>query len=224
MLAALLDDEELSLDVVTRHPKVSGVIGTHAKRQAQQLRQQAEAEATQLRRRELASRGQYAELGQDAAGDYVSDPTTEATRHATQRLQGEAQSELAKLLEDLPKEAQQRLSDRAADGAYNGSFGEGLRTWVNDLAAERTAAELPKALDKEIKKRDLIPRAVAEAERVSGLGSPDVRRGGVAGAVDYETEHEMATALASQLAGLEGVESKREAMSQMTSWYRRHRR
>ncbi len=213
-LQALLDDEELPLDAVTKHSKIAGVIGTHAKRQAQQLQRDSEAAAREQRRRELAAGGHTAELGADVAGDYVSDPARMARDQATNELSAEAQRELGTILARLPKESQQKLSERATDGAYSGTFGEGLRTWVDDLAAELLAAELPKAVDKEIRKRDLIPRAVAEAERVSELGSPDVRRGGGAGTQDFETEMEMATAFA---AG--DIDQQ-----QMTSWYRRHRR
>lgn len=213
-LQALLDDEELPLDAVTKHQRVSGVIGTHAKRLSQQQLREQEQQAREQRRRDLAANGRTAELGQEVAGDYVSDPTTMAREQATQALTTEAQRELGEIFSGLPKEAQERLSERATDGAYNGNFGVGLRVWTADVIAETVAAELPKALDKEIKRRDLIPRAVAEAERVNGLGSPDVRRGGSSGAADYETEVEMATAYA----------AGEIDQTVMTNWYRRHRR
>ncbi len=218
-LQALLDDEELPLDAVTKHQRVSGVIGTHAKRLSQQQLREQEQQAREQRRRDLAANGRTAELGQEVAGDYVSDPTTQARDQATQALTAEAQKELGEIFSGLPKDAQERLSERASDGVYNGAFGVGLRTWTADVIAETVAAELPKALEKEIKKRDLIPRTVAEAERVNGLGSPDVRRGGSSGAADWETEIEMAAELAPLLAA-----GDREATAQMTQWYRRHRR
>lgn len=213
-LQALLDDEDLPVDKLTTHKRVAGIIGSHANRQAQKLREQEANAAREARRRDLATNGRIADLGQEVAGDYRVDPQALARQQTEQALMTDAQAELGKFFDRLPKESQQKLSDRANDGVYGGTFGEGLRQWVDDLAVELVAAELPKALEKEIKRRDLIPRAVAEAERVNGLGSPDVRRGGAAGAVDYETEVEMATAFA---AG----EIDRQ---QMTTWYRRHRR
>lgn len=212
-LQDLLDDEDAPLDVVTKHQKVSGVIGTHAKRLSQQTLEQRERDAQQNRRRELAARGQYTELGQEAAGDYVSDPAQELEHQTATRLVGNAQTELGTILATLPEAAQRKLSTRAEEGAYNGSFGTGLKTWVSDLAAEMVAANLPAAVEKEIQKRGLVPRGVAEAERVAGQGSPDVRRGGAAGSPNFETEVEMATALAN------GTIDR----AQMTTWYRTHR-
>lgn len=217
--AALLDDEDVPLDVVTTHQKVSGHIGTLAKRQARELRAQEDQSARDQRLRDLAARGQYTELGQEVAGGIVPDPAAELHTSVASALTGSAKKELGTLLATLPEASAKKLSDRAQDGAYNGPFGEGLKVWVGDLAAEMVAAQLPAAIEKEIQKRGLVPRAVAEAERVAGQGSPDVRRGGSAGAPNWETEGEMAAALADGLAS-----GDPQARAQMTTWYRSHRR
>lgn len=211
-LAALLDDEDLPTDVLTKHPKVSGVIGTHAQQQARRLAEQQAREAREQRRREAAVRGDYRSLGEDVAEDYAVDPVKAARQEATGELTRDAQKSLGVILERLSEQDQKELSDRAQSGAYNGSFGEGLQLWVDDVIARSVRSQLATAVDKEIKRRGLVPSTVANADRVNSEGAPDIANGSrTAATPDFETEMEMATAFA----------NGEITSQQMTNWYRK---
>jgi hypothetical protein len=219
-LAALLDDEELPIDALTRHQRVSGIIGTHAQRQARDIAAERERAATEQRRRQQAASGDYTSLGADVAAEYAPDPAAEMRRSTQNELTQDAQKALGALLATLPDESQKELSERANNGAYKGGFGEGLSAWVSDMVEQKVKAELQSAVAKEIRRRGLVPSAVAESDRVETEGSPDVSAGSrAASAPNWATEEEMSAALAEGL-----MSGDPTARQQMVTWYRRPRR
>lgn len=181
------------LDRLTKHPKVSGVIGKHAQRQAQQhaetFRQQYEREKA-----EEAARAAEQELLQQAESDpiafanrFLKEKDAERVKRELAELHTNARKELSaqavKALSQLPEwgdmtpeEYQRVLHERVANKPDDEALGAFVTAYSEWLADKRATRRLEAWKREELEKEREAIRKEELSKLRDGESAPDLAR------------------------------------------------
>jgi hypothetical protein len=139
--------KNLPTDVIAKDERLSGLIGGHGERRAQEILQQQEREAIERQKREAASNNDLYTLGELAARDYQQ-----------QALQGAAADQYAPMMDAISR-FQQTLPQELQREVAGKTFGEGkpwnegmqeYLSYLVDSATKHRLAERESALRKSI--------------------------------------------------------------------------